>query len=407
MSKESFEALKQQKFLYRSLKVVVGLGTLALLYYAVGDDLLAAQNTKKVLQTAELPIDKTNVQDVWMSRMEAESKLVDQRLAHMEKMLLESQKKEGLKEKENKSLRQELVSLKKEMSEQGKKFSEQTTGSVAVNSLRNPPEESKDPFASSQTFVQQQVKRPVLKEVSMGGGSHRKIKHVDKTIPAGVTVKAILVSSTDAPCGVYSSTDPQPVKLRILDDGHLPKKVRAKLKGGVIIGSAFGNLSSERVNIRIERLTQTKPSGDFIETEVAGYVTGEDGKYGVRGIVVDKAEQFVGNAAVSGLFGGIAKYFQTTANAQNISQATDGLPNNFQWDMLKSGGLSGSNNALEKLSEYYIKRAEQLQPVIQIASGRRVDITFTHGTDIGDLYTKDKVKYVREESLAKEKREGR
>ena len=43
----------------------------------------------------------------------------------------------------------------------------------------------------------------------------------------------------------------------------------------------------------------------------------------------------------------------------------------------------GASSALDRLSQYYIDRAEQLQPVIQVAAGQVVDIVFTQGTFIG------------------------
>jgi hypothetical protein len=45
-----------------------------------------------------------------------------------------------------------------------------------------------------------------------------------------------------------------------------------------------------------------------------------------------------------------------------------------------SGMAGGATTALDRLSQYYIDRAEQLQPVIQIAAGQVVDIVFTAGT---------------------------
>jgi len=40
--------------------------------------------------------------------------------------------------------------------------------------------------------------------------------------------------------------------------------------------------------------------------------------------------------------------------------------------------------ALDKYADFYIKRAEQMQPVIQVAAGRKVDIVFTQGVDFAD-----------------------
>lgn len=47
-----------------------------------------------------------------------------------------------------------------------------------------------------------------------------------------------------------------------------------------------------------------------------------------------------------------------------------------------SGMAGGATTALDRLSQYYIDRAEQLQPVIQIAAGQMVDIVFTSGAEL-------------------------
>ena len=335
----------------------------------------------------ELPGDKVDAQEIWMSQVQSESRLFDQRLKYVEDLLLMSTKREEEKARESDELKKEIHRLKSELSSRPSESFVQAEGIL-------PPFGSAKPISMEPSFSPPKV----LLEVVMDEKKKGIIKHVDEVIPAGTTVKAILVSSVDALCGIGASSDPQPIKLRILADGKLPNKVRAKLKGGLIVASAYGHLSSERVFIRIERLTQTKSSGEFIETDVTGFVTGEDGKYGVRGVVVDRSDKLIKNAAISGFFGGVSQFLSTTQNAQDIRDATRGLPNGIRYDILKDGGLNGASSAMDKLSEYYIKRAEQLQPVIQVAAGRVVDITFTHGAELGDLHTKDKVRKVREGS---------
>ena len=55
--------------------------------------------------------------------------------------------------------------------------------------------------------------------------------------------------------------------------------------------------------MRLERLSKVESNGEFLETSVTGFVSGEDGKFGVRGSVVDKSEKMVANAARSGFRG--------------------------------------------------------------------------------------------------------
>jgi conjugal transfer pilus assembly protein TraB len=57
---------------------------------------------------------------------------------------------------------------------------------------------------------------------------------------------------------------------------------------------------------------------------------------------------------------------------------------------------SGATSALDRLSQYYIDRAEQLQPVIQVAAGQVVDIVFTEGTFIGSQDIKSEIEKTRE-----------
>ena len=94
----------------------------------------------------------------------------------------------------------------------------------------------------------------------------------------------------------------------------------------------------------------------------------------------------------------MSDFLKATNNAQDIRDATRGLPNTLRWDLIKEGAASGASNGLDKLSDYYIKRAEQVLPIIEIPAGIEVDITFGLGTDVGDLNNKNRVQKVREES---------
>ena len=67
-------------------------------------------------------------------------------------------------------------------------------------------------------------------------------------------------------------------------------------------------------------------------------------------------------------------------------------------DPFLPGVSNGTSNAFDMLSDYYIRRAEQIEPVIQVTAGRIVDVTFTHGAEIGELHMKDKIREVRERS---------
>lgn len=115
--------------------------------------------------------------------------------------------------------------------------------------------------------------------------------------------RCALVGSVTVSAGVGSSSNPQPVLLRITDYGNLPNKVKSFLKDAMVIGAAYGELSSESVVIRLERIVKIDNKGRIgMDIPVQGYVAGENGDSRIRGIVIDRAGAAMRNAAIGGFF---------------------------------------------------------------------------------------------------------
>ena len=225
-------------------------------------------------------------------------------------------------------------------------------------------------------------------------------------IPAGTVVRCVLASAADCSVGVQQPKGPAKMLLRPLSNGQLPRKVRVALKDSVILASASGDLSNERVYVRADRMTLVQPNGEFVETEVSAYVSGEDGREGVRGIVVDRSGSIITRAAFASFLQGVSQSVQTTLNNQTIEKISKVGDNKtiLDVDTFRNSGLQGTSTALNKLADYYIKRAEQLQPSIQVAAGRVVDLIFTHGVRIGEKDLRKKLEI--ERALAQGRKNG-
>ena len=245
----------------------------------------------------------------------------------------------------------------------------------------------------------------LIQKVSLGlaeNAKHKLPKTVETTIPAGAFAKTVLLSGLDASSAMTASADPRPMLLRVIDFGTLPRRFQSDLKDCHCTASAYGDLSSERIYARLEKLTCIeRKSGEIIETQVAGYIAGSDGKAGIRGIVASKDGQFLARSLVGGVFAGLSN----VANPQNHqAQMNPFMPGGTQLsppnvgDLFTSGMASGASTALDRLSQYYIDQAEQLQPVIQVAAGQVVDIVFTEGTFIGSQDVKEKIEEQRDVS---------
>ena len=393
-----FSKLSNKQSLLMSAGIGVGITLfLVLAYQILQSEPSHEANVKSRDIQLTLPGKTIDKKDVWMSKIEAQTQNQSQKIDLMEKMLQKNAMGVG-EPIESESLKEEVTRLREELRnvQQGRKPEASVTG-VPWTQGQGGETGPSNPAASVQGQPQTMGfnQRGVQKIVMNLNNKISKQRHYTNVLPAGAFAQAVLIGSVDANCGVSSTSDPKPVLLRILENGTLPNNFKSKLKRCVAVGASHGDVSSERVYIRLERMSCIdKTTGEVIETDVAGYIAGEDGKAGIRGEVVDRSGSMIARAAVGGFFGGISQFMQGSIMNQQLSQLSKETEGKaiFNMDALKQGGTQGVGSALDKLSDYYIKRAEQLQPVIQIAAGRTVDIVFTHGAKIGSQSTKEQIR---------------
>lgn len=197
-------------------------------------------------------------------------------------------------------------------------------------------------------------------------------------IPSGAFTRAVLLGGLDAPTGGMSQRNPQPVLLRLMDNAVLPNFFRSRIKECFVVGAGYGDISSERAYIRTESLSCVTKDGTALDVPVKGYVTGEDGKAGMRGRLVSKQGQLLANALMAGVASGIGHAFQQSATTVSVSPlgSTSTVEPEKQ---LQAGVGMGVGRALDRLAQYYISLAEKVFPVIEVDAGRTVDVVLTQG----------------------------
>jgi conjugal transfer pilus assembly protein TraB len=204
-------------------------------------------------------------------------------------------------------------------------------------------------------------------------------------VTSGSFARAVLLTGVVAETGTEAAGSPQPILLRLVDHGIFSKGYHTKqIKEAILIGSCYGNISSERALCRLQSLSLMNNSGDIVEKPVEGWLIGEDGRPGIKGDVIDKASDVTRMAVLNGILGGMANFFQSQATTSiypvsPISGQANALAGK---DALKAGAASGVGNALNKLADYAIKRAESMSPVIVVGSGRIIDVVFRKGFDL-------------------------
>lgn len=222
---------------------------------------------------------------------------------------------------------------------------------------------------------------PALAAAANSPDSMAARKTAQNYLPAGMFGQAILLSGLDAPTGGQSQSNPHPVLLQLHDLAVLPNRYRYDWAQCLITGAGYGDLSSERGYIRTESLSCVSKDGNVLDVPIKGYIVGEDGKAGMRGRLVSKQGQVLGNALLAGVVAGIGTGLERSSSVQSVSPL--GSTNSIKpGQEFQSGIGSGVGRALDRLATYYIQLAEKMFPVIEIDAGRVVDIVLTQGVKV-------------------------
>ena len=217
-----------------------------------------------------------------------------------------------------------------------------------------------------------------------GGAAARGPRSLKSWLPAGSYADAVVLAGVDASVGVTSQGDPRPVLLRLTGPARSAAEggeaLEADVAGCTLTGAAYGELSSEKVYVRLRTLTCAGPEREtVIETQVAGFVAGR-GKVGVRGPVVSREGALVEKAFLAGLVSGAGETAANVLQAPGNGAGEGGAASLA--DLGRAGLGAGAGSAGRRVADYLIRRAEQYQPVIQLQTGTRVTVVFIEGARI-------------------------
>ncbi len=390
------ETLKKHQL--KVFSVVLGtLGILGALLFFIG--------TEKVPSPPEIMSEKAPLYDVtealedksfWVFK--SENRLAEQEKTQAKLMHDLEEIRESLKKPDTEDANSEIKTLQNRVAELENKlnlssFGEATSQQDEVNN-NNTAFETPAPSYGFSHNASQNVNTDIEKvparstifseTIIMPNPNEPSAKfHHDNYIPAGSYVKAVLLSGVDVSVGVSSQSNPQPVLLRLVHPGSLPNHVLGKMRDCRIIAAASGELSTERAQFRLEKLSCIQPDGRVIETDVDGYISGEDGKNGMRGRMVMRDAEVLKRGFLGGLLSGLGKATSQSFNTTSVSPL--GAVNTVKGgDIFKQAGAEGAGNAFELMAKYNIQRAEQYQPVIQISAGREVFVIFHSGRAFGE-----------------------
>lgn len=202
----------------------------------------------------------------------------------------------------------------------------------------------------------------------------QKPKAKGELIPSGSYSEAIVIEGADANASVTGAEDTAPMQFRLTGKVHMPNDREFDLSGCFVTAEAYGNISSERAEVRTHQLS-CHLNGKTIDMRVQGHANFY-GKNGIKGEPVMRSGKILGLAffggAIEGIGEGVKQMGQTNVGIGATSETSAS-------QVGKSGAGGGVSSAGRLLSEYYIKRAEQYHPVIPIGASTQVTIVFQKG----------------------------
>lgn len=205
--------------------------------------------------------------------------------------------------------------------------------------------------------------------------------------------KGILLNGADASILGFGRQEEAPVAISLLSKVSIANGEYSNLKDCLLLGSAIGSMTTQRAQIRLEKISCifTNQEGDkfLAEGQVKGWVTDENGSLGVTGGLITQEGKIIRSALPLAMIQTALDY--VTRRATNVVIPTGGGYNgysNFN-AAFGSGGASAANTTLGKITEIYQKMIQAQVPVINFKPGREITVLFQGGEDITLVPYKD------------------
>lgn len=402
--------------------LIVGVGSVVVLalssIFLIGGEETKQPETSRGVQIT--PPGQINDQDAWRAMQAADQKTSEERIADLEARLAsEETNKKAIEQKlaemddtiKNQKVTQSSVEQPQQVTNAGEinqpgsypKNPNGKQGLYGNQILSDPLGSTVDPATGIVTPIQIPQKKIEIIDFSkaddqtgsngtgaagttLPGGSQPAMTTTQDDgiyIPEGSFLRAIMLNGADAPTGGMSQENPLAIAFEAVDFIDMPNKYKTKIKNCRFIAQVWGDLSSERVMGRLEA-GNCIVNGQTVRLEIKGHIIGEDGKPGVRGRVVTKQGQVLANAALASAVEAIGGLYSNTVGTTTVGAL--GVTRTVDSKDLKNAAIGGGvGGAAEKLSDYYMKRANDLFPIIEADAGRVVEILVTKGAVVKGL----------------------
>ncbi|MEN4807319.1 F-type conjugal transfer pilus assembly protein TraB [Pantoea agglomerans] len=382
--------LTQRKQL-ATLIAVIALGAAAagIVYFTTGDE-------KPVQQVKAKPAPPVGVVTAAFTDQVQKSTLQQQqeRTAVLEKQVNDLLKQQASNKPQNES--PDVKALKETVAkllanQQGQQSSQEQTGGAqpvgkpdvkwsvqGSSSYTNPPPSFPAGQGQNNYAPPKNDARPQIGGIQHSSFAWEKPKPKGNTLPwisSGSFINASMIEGADANASVTGNQASTPVVFTLLGNASLPNGDKYNLDQCRVTGEIYGDISSERGEVRTDHISCNLAGGRHIDMPFKGHVSYQ-GKEGIRGKPVMRNGKIIAYAGASGVLAGLGEGIQS-AGTTSVGIGATATPGANEIARQAFGG--GASKAADTLSQYWIKRAEQYHPVIDIGAGNAVTVVFQQG----------------------------
>jgi conjugal transfer pilus assembly protein TraB len=231
----------------------------------------------------------------------------------------------------------------------------------------------------------QNVNNKTEPKAATATSAEQKVDELSTWLSAGSIITGTTINGIDAPTsGGQQQKMPMPVLVRIKHEAIMPNNYSLDIRECFIIGSAIGDLATERAFVRAETLSCITETDEAIEVALNAYAVGRDGKNGIGGRLVTKAGGLMGNAMAAGFLSGISKSAAPTSI--NVLNTNPGEQSMFQRQNMgalgESAALNGASTSFDMIAKYYLELVDASWPVVEVLGGREVDFIVQKGVKL-------------------------
>lgn len=387
-SENSIEATKKTQIRNFVIVFAVIVSAFAFIFLVV----LNNSKTKTEIQAKNTefasPIKHIDAGSVLIERTGTRLANVEKATEGLQKTVDELNKEKQQKEAQAPHEQEKFIALNNRLTELEKKIEAAATNSAATGSVfpTVPGQPAGVPGQSQEVLMTQGIRDDAVTLDSREDVLSIPVKNPKDYVPSGTFVKAVALGGADASAAVNAQSNPQPMLFRVIEDGTMPNNKKSHLKGCLATAAVVGDISSERGLIRLETLSCVEPETNrIIDLNVEGTVFGSEGKSGIRGIPMWREGALLQRAFAAGALSGLASGLSQSFTKTSVSPlgSVQSINSNVK-DILGQGVTGGLGNAMEKLADYNIRRAEQYHPVLQLSAGTIVDLVFLKGFYLDD-----------------------